>query len=268
MRHPLLCLCLLFPFFVQGTQLQPWLPRYLELQPKASYLYQAYNSVSTGERHRHRKDRDHFLNLSLSTACAVYGIEVETDLGATRHRKFTFSDLALTGRYQFLDDVIGDPVSVIGGLTIAQVFRLARNDISNFYHGGIQGEAHVSVGKEWQCWNFWRSRLWGVGVFGVADIGSPWLRFDFGWEYNWWDINQIGLYLKSRGGFGGRDLKIHHFSGYGPVAYRVIDISFEARHHFESGFIVGCGAGYRILAKNCPRCVCFLSANLLYPFGL
>jgi hypothetical protein len=262
---------LLFIFFlpsIYATELKPWYPRYLELQPKMDYLYQVYHSVATKHGHKNRNDHDHFLKLSTIGALDRYSAEIEMTGAATRHRNFGLADIRFTGRYQLSDDTLGDHASVTTGLTIEQVLRLARNDVSNFYHGGIQFEGHLAVGKETVCGKFWRTRIWGVGAIGAADIGSAWLRFNLGWEYNLWDLEQIGFYAYSRWGLGGKGLRLKHFRGYGPIQHQSIDLLLECKHQFSFGGILGFGYGYRVYAANCPRYVNFFHANFCYPFGL
>ncbi len=254
----------------QATELAPWYSRYLELQPKATALYQAYRTIDTVDGFKKRGSNDLFLFLSLAGAYSIYSIEFESTFANTRHRNFGPADLRLTGRYQWLDDTIDDPVSLVTSLTAMQVFTLARNDISSwFYHGGIQFEFDVSVGKELVCEQFWVSRLWAVGGIGVADIGSPWLRCNIAWDHNWWDAHQVNIFVNTVRGLGGEGLHLHrHFHGYGPIHYQSVDAGIEYDYQFECGAVVGISYIRRLYALNCPRCVNMGSMSLLFPFGL
>lgn len=268
MFRVLLSFSLLLPLFAMATELKPWFSTPLELQPKATYVNQLFHSVDTPHRHKKYPSDDHFLLLSLSAAYDVYSVEVETTLADTRHRSFGVADISLTGRYQIRNDVIGDPASIVAGVTVEQVFKQARKDVGNFYHGGIQAEAHLAVGRETVCWQFWRSRWWGVGGVGVADTGSPWLRLDLGWDHNWWDRQQLGVYMLTLWGLGNEGLDLKGFGGYGPIRHQSVDLGVEYKYHFEFGGIAGLGYGYRVFAQNCPRHVNFFSVSFLYPFGL
>lgn len=266
MLYPILLL--LIPIILTATEQEPWYPRYLELQPKATYIHQTYPSLAAKHGHKKQRAHDHFLFLSVSGAYDPYSVEVETALAATRHRSFGWAALRLTGRYQLFNDTVGDLVSVVAGLTVEQVFKQALRDVANFYHGGIQGEAHLSIGKETECWKFWTSRLWGVGAVGIADLGSPWLRFDLGWSHNFWDQGQVKFYMHSLWGLGGKSLHPRHFHGYGSIRHQSIDIGLEGKHRFAWGGILGLGYGYRVLAANCPKDTSFILLSFLYPFGL
>ena len=261
---------LVLPFLLDATELSPWYPRDLELQPQASYCYQTYHTVDTVHGFAHRPAYNHFLDLSLSGAYSQYAVEIETLLAATRHRTFGFADLRLTGRYQWFDDVIGDPLSLTTGLTVAQVFEQARHDLSCFYHGGIEFEFHVAAGQECTCREFWQSRYWGVLGFGFADQGSPWLRANVAWEHNWWDTQEVTFFINSLWGCGGEGLHLHHkhFHGYGPIHHQSIDIGFNYSYGLECGGVLSCGYAHRLYALNCPRCVNNWCVSFLYPFGL
>lgn len=269
MFRKLFFLLLLFPAFAQSTELAPWYSRYLELQPQAEYRFQAYNTLNTKHGHKHRIARDNYLTLSLSGAYDVYSVELETTFASTRHVSACLADARLTGRYQWLDDVLGDPVSLVTGVTAIQTLKIARHDLSNFYHGGIEGEFHLAVGRETSCQQFWISRLWGLFAIGVADLGSPWIRADVAWDHNGWDDHEFSLFARSLWGLGGENLNLEkRFKGYGPIAHQSIDLGIRYSFLLENGGFVGIGYSYRVYANNCPRCVNQCYASLLYPFGL
>lgn len=254
---------------LHGTERAPWFSRNLELQPKMAYTYQTYNSFNTNHRPKSHGSDNSFLNVSLSGAYAQYSMEIEVNAAATRHRMFTCSDITLTGRYQLLDDVVADPVSLTVGLSLAQVFKLALHDLSCFYHGGFQGEIDVAVGKELSCDQSWQSRWWGILGFGVADHGSPWVRGDLNWEKNWEEVHRVRLGLESLWGLGHRGLQIQkHFRGYGPVRHQSIDALASYTYATDCYGIWTVGCGGRLYALNCPRGAVCCSISLLYPFGL
>ena len=210
---------ILSPLMGFATDLKPWYDRYLEIQPKATYIFQSYSKIKTGEGTLHRSSNDHFLNFSVSGAYDRWSAELETTFAATRHRSFGFCDARLTGRYQWLDDVVGDPVSLVTGVTLTQACKIALHDPSCFYHGKFEAEMHLAVGKEIACEQFWTSRGWGVLGLGLADTGSPWIRADFAWEQNWCDVHEFEIALRTLWGCGGENFHRYHFKGYGPIKH-------------------------------------------------
>jgi hypothetical protein len=254
---------------LQATEYLPWYPRNLELQLKATNQYLGYHTLDTVHGFKKRRSNDYFLFLSLLGAYKVYSIELETSLAATRHRSFSFNDIRLTGRYQWLDDVVGDPVSLNTGITLTQTFKLARHDLSCFYRGGIQLELFCAVGKEISSGQFWCSRLWGTLGFGIADIGAPWIFFRTSYDHNFWDIHMARIFLNTLWGFGPNGLHLeHHFKGWRSIHYQAIDIGTEYHYTVPCGLDISLGFAHRVYALNAPRAVNFFSLSLLYPFGI
>jgi hypothetical protein len=258
-----------FFFPLSATEYSPWYTRYLEIQPEISYAYQFYNSIAVANKSKRYPANNHFLQMSLSGAYDRWSLEFETNFAATRHRTFGFSDVRLTARYQWLDDILGDFASVVTGFTAIQDVKIAKNDISCFYHGLLEGELHLAIGKETSCEQFWTSRLWGVVGIGVADQGSPWLRGHLYWGHNGWDIHEMNIGLLSLWGLGGNNLNVYKpFRGYGSISHYSIDLNLNYRYAFSYGGILGANYSYRIYAYNCPCHVNTFEVNIIYPFGL
>jgi hypothetical protein len=252
-----------------ATDLSPWYTRYLEIQPKASYEYQFYSTVNDSNKAKHYSSQNHFLNMSLSGAYDRWCLEFESNFADTRHRSFSFSDVRLTLRYQWLDDVLGDPISLISGCTLIQDVKWARNDISCFYHGCFEGEFHLAAGKETSCEQFWMSRLWGLLGFGMADEGSPWIQGSLNWDHNWWDFHKVNMSILSLWGLGGNNLNLARpFKGYGSIGHYSIDLAVSYQYTFDFGGMFGVEYAYRLYAHNCPARVNTFGVNFIYPFGL
>jgi hypothetical protein len=263
----LLIICL--PLTLFATDFKPWYPRALEIQPQAIYLFQNYHRINSRQGDVAHGSNNHFLMLDVEVDYDVYNLEFETTFAATRHRDFGFCDFRLTGRYQLLDDVMGDPVSVVVGATYIQDNKTSLHDISCFYHGQVEGELHLAVGKEWTCEQFWVSRAWGVLGVGLADVGTAWLRGDLAWQRRWCEIHTLTLGMQSLWGLGGKNLNLDKpFHGYGLIAHHSIDLGIAYSRVFECGGIVTAGYAYRVYARNCPTRVSSAFVSYLYPFGL
>jgi hypothetical protein len=268
-KQLILSFLLWFPLLANARDLSPWYERNLELHPRATFLYQNYETIDTVHGNRHHPSNDLYLYLGISGAFSKYSIELDSTFANTRHMRFNIADVGLTGRYQWFNEDIGDCYSLVTSLTATQVFTLARNDLSNFYHGGIEIEADVSLGREVICEQFWQSRLWGVAGFGFADIGSPWVRFNAVWEHNWWDLHSAGIFLDTLWGLGHKGLRIHrHFHGYGPIRHQSVDLGLCYTYDTECFGIWTLGYSRRLYALNCPKHVNHFIVSIEYPFGL
>lgn len=251
-----------------GADLKPWFPRYLEIQSSAAYWHQQYNAVSEGGGSKKWKSNDDFFHLALEASYESLCGELEGTLASTKRRHFGADNVSATLRYQLLDDIIGDPVSLVAGATVSQVFSQALKDVSVFHHGRIEGELHLSVGRESTSWEVWTSRWWGVGAVGVGDHGSPWLRGEFAWEKNWCNTQFLRFYAMVLGGLGENSLNVYDFDGYGPIAHRSIDVGAMYRYTFPYGTTLSVAYARRLYAKNCPeKTNCYYFAYD-YPFGL
>lgn len=253
---------------LSGTDLKPWFPRYLEIQSSFTYWHQQYSSVSEGDRSKRWRSQDDFFTVGLEAAYDTLCGELEATLASTKHRHFGADNIRATLRYQILDDILGDTVSLVAGATLSQVFSQALKDVSVFHHGGVEGELHLSVGRESTCQETWSSRWWCVGGVGLGDHGSPWLHGECAWEKNWCDTQFVRLYGIALGGLGGDSLNVKKFDGYGPIAHRSLDFGAMYRYTFPCWGTLSFTYARRLYAKNCPEKTNSYIFCYDYPFGL
>lgn len=254
---------------LQALDLEPWYGRYLELTPTLEYTLQNYRKVETKCGHYERKTYDDFLDLSIGTSFEPYAIDFEVGVANTRHHSFYFNDFALTARYKLLDDVSGDPVTLTAGWTFTAVSHVGLTDLSNFFHGLIENELHLAVGKETTCFDTWTSRWWAVGGIGIATQGSPWLRLDGNYEFHLAEMDTLRFFTNTLWGLGGHRLCLcHPFKGYGSLHHQSVDVGVAARHIFDVGAIFELSYARRLWARNCPEQVNLVRVMFEYPFGL
>lgn len=269
MWKQIICSSILLPACLAATDLKPWFPRSLEFQPRFTYLHQQYTEVDTGRGVCCKRSKDDFYTASLELAYAEYCGEIETTFAGTGSHHLGPEDVSLTLRYQLFDDVIGDPVSLVAGVTLSQVFSLALKDISTFYHGTAQGEIHAAIGRECSTWTTWSSRWWVVGAFGAGDHGSPWIRGEAAWEKNILEMQQVRFFIHTLYGLGRNDLELNvPFEGYGPIRHQSVDVGLQYRYTFDCDSILSAGFIRRVYSRNCPKDVNIYFVRYLYPFGL
>lgn len=260
MKKHLLACCLL-PWFLQAAHLEPWTGRDLEIIAEADLALAHFKAG-------HLKNAL-FFDLSARTSYTQFAGEIEANFAHSKKQPGLEGDaLGLTGRYQLKNDVIGDPLSLWLGATVRKVFTNGLHDPVQFYHGGIELELHAAAGKEWVCEQFWTRRLWGYGLFGIADLGSPWIKLGGAWEMNKWDLSKWVFDLEGGLGFGGRRLHVRHFKGYGPIDYGYVQLGVKYAKTWECGSTTEVGVKYRPVAKNCPRQWVELRFAFIYPFGI
>lgn len=262
-------LCL-FKFSLGALELKPWFDPMVELQNRTSVIAQLYNAIDTKEGLEKHPAGNFFLDYELyTTLLQNWSVEIEAIGAATRQRSFGFDSVSLTGRYLWLDDVVGDPASLTTGLTIYKVFKPSRRDLSIIHHGGIEAELHTAVGKEISCREQWNTRTWAVGGIGMGDLGSAWIRADGHWEHKWCARHFLRLSLLSLWGLGHRSLNhLSHFHGYGPIQHRSIDAALRYGFLGRYGIVLNAEYSFRLYAKNCPAYVHYFLLILDYPISL
>ncbi len=262
-------ICSLFAFQLQATELKPWSRSLYSIDLRGSCLLQQFDKLDTKCATLNRSELDGFYNFSALGVLEDSTVELEFLASNTCDRGFNTNALRLTGRYFWLNDVVDDPVSLVTGLTVSKIFVSSRHNVSLFDHGGIACEAHISIGKENSCEEFWTSRAWGVLGLGVADVGSPWLRANLVWERNWWEIHQLRVFADSIWGFGHDRLRIcPSFHGYGSVNYQAIDVGVRYGYRLCNDALLSVSYAYRVYGRNCPVNVNLVQFEICYPFGL
>lgn len=262
-----LVVCLfVFPDVAPATDYKPWYGRVLELDLSADVLMQAFTHVDSHHSSGKHPEFDTFIDAAASSAIwESIAAELEVIAAETRYQSFGMDAVRLTGRYRWFNDIVGDPISLSTGVTLSTIFKPARRNIATFDHGGMAAEGHIAVGKEFSREELWTSRAWGVFGMGIADVGSPWLRFNAAWEHNWCDRHQLELFTDTVWGLGQNQLNLHNFHGYGSVNYQAIDLGVRYHRQFDYGLILSLGYAYRVYSRNCPQEVNLISIKVFYP---
>lgn len=252
-----------------ATELLPWYGQMLEIETRAACQMQAYQCVSARHRSIQQPACDLFFDLSAASSYNDIAGEVEVIASDTRYRSFGMDCIKLTARYRWMNDIVGEPISLVSGVSISQVFKTGLRNLSSFHHGGIEGEFHLAAGKEHSFRQFWTSRYWGVVGVGIADMGYPWVRGDMAWEHNYCDVHQVRFFVNSLWGLGHKSLHLKPFHGYGPVRHQLIDIGLRySRFLLCNGMTVSLEYAFRPYARNCPKQVSSLYVSVSYPLGL
>lgn len=253
----------------EGTETQPWLGNIYEFEFRPSLMYQGYQKISSGSHSKKYSSSDLFLNASLSNALPSFGFEIEVLGARTRRQKADVDSVKMTGRYVWQDDIAGDPISLVTGLSYIQAFHASLKDISSFHHGFSDAELFISIGREHALESHWTSRWWGVlGIGSAADRGSPWFRFDMAYEKCTCEKHAFRVLCNTLWGTGHQRLRLHHFDGYGPVQHQSIDLGLRYTYLLDCFGSASLEYSYRIHARNFPEYTHHVVAQVLYTFGL
>lgn len=252
-----------------SIELQPWVGNYLEFEWRTTPLYQSYHRVASHSQLVDYASDDFFLTTSLSnTLAAELAVEVEVTAAHTRRQRWDVDNFRLALRYMWLDDLLGDRISLTTGAILTQSFANSLPDISSFHHGRSEAELFVSVGRENSGEETWISRWWGVGGIGFAERGSPWLRGNIAYEYRFAPVQEVRLFVNSLWGLGHKRLRIHDFHGYGSLQHQSVDVGIRYTHLIRYFGSVALEYSNRRYARNFPAQVHCVLFTFLFTFSL
>ncbi len=260
---------LFFPFFVSALEVQPWFGGLYEFHLQTGYMYDYYRSVEGAVVPLGSTSNDHHLFWDLDFhAAPSWDCDIDLHLIDTPRHHFGFETTAIQMRYQWLDDIVGDPITLATGFSARYVSDVSLRDVSSLYHGPAEFVINFGLGNEFVDNDQWRARIWFYGAFGQATFGSPWLEGLFGLDANVHEMHKFSIFFDGLHGFGRRhSLNIEHFHGYGKIYQRSIDIALRYGYQFGVWGTVKFTYERRLLAKLCPKNVNSFEISYLFPFS-
>lgn len=261
---------LLFPFSLAGLEVQPWFGDCLEFHFLGRNSYSYFNKVQNGIPQLKNTFQSDVIYLGLDfSPTPEWSIDADLQFADTTKESFNFRSIALQGRYLWLDDIVGDQISLTTGGSVRFTNPASLRDVSCPSHANFDFEANCSLGKEFDVSDSWAWRLWCFGAVGHANRGSPWVKAIFACETNYDDQHKFALYAEGSNGYGGhRHVLIDHFNGYAKIRQKSIDMG--VRYGYRMGVWGTLRIEYirRVLAKSCPANVNDFVVSYLLPFSL
>lgn len=233
-KKSLFAVFLCLPQLISALPKKPWLGNVYEFFFDAEYTFDYYRRVANGEPGTKHSSNDNQFFAGLGFTPSQYlDMAIEAEVSDTTRQSWNLRSVALQGRYLWLDDIIGDPVSLVTGISIRGVHHSSLKDISCPYSGEANFELNVSVGKEWSCGPYWCFRTYAFGTLGIANRGAPWDRFFATFETNYNDMHQFNIFARGDFGYGHKNrVKVDHFLGYGSIHHQSVDIGVGYARHF------------------------------------
>lgn len=251
-----------------GTEFLPWVPSYLEFDWRQTLIYQTYSGInSSAHCHPSYSSDDFFITHTLSGVVQPeLSLAAEATLARTRRQSWSVDHIRLQGRYMWLDDIVGDPISLTTGVNFTQAFKHSLHDISSFHHGTAEAELFLSFGKETSQGEIWMKRWWGVlGIGSAVNRGSPWLRGRFAYEWRTCQNQEWRLFIHSLCGLGHRPLVPCDFHGYSSVQHQSIDVGGRYTYLIDFVGSLSVEYAYRVHARNFPAHTHYFLLSLFYP---
>jgi hypothetical protein len=257
------------PVFIGALPKEPWLGDVYESFFDASYTFDFYRRVADGvPGNRHSSNDNQFLFGLGFTPKETWDVYAEFELAQTTRQSFNWRSGALQARYQWLNDIVGDPVTLTTGLSVRGVNHKSIKDISCPYAAEFNLELNLAAGKEWSKEGYWVFRTYGFGALGIAQRGSPWLRFFYSFMTNQEDRHQFELFTRGEFGFGSKHfLPVNHFDGYATIYHQSVDIGADYRYLFDIWGSLKFEYAYRVYAKAYPAGVNYFTIWYNLPFS-
>jgi len=261
-------LLLLFTSSVWAFEESPWFsePYLFEFRPAFTWGY--FSEVEGGSESFSSNTQDLVLNLGVAT---MSNIEAQVDLQfwGSKQKSFNFESMAVQLRYLVLDDLVGDLISLTAGANFRVVPFWRLQDVAMPYHYVSNLEAVVSAGKEFSSGPYWYFHLYGLGAFGWANKGAPWLRFLLEGRYNIQNTHRLSGICRSYIGLGDkRTVDVSNFDGYYDVYHRSIDLAASYYYHFREWGDLGVEGGYRVFARAYPEWNRYIMIEWKVPFSI
>lgn len=261
---------LIFPALASAFVVSPWFTPIAEFQFRPSYSYRYYPSVNRGFNPSSYNSHDHLIDLNLGVRfLPSWDFQMELDFSDTRRLSWGTQRFGTQIRYQWLDDVAGDPISLVLGLQLFYVPTRNMRDVSSPYHAQGDLELGVAIGKELDRTYDWVWRFYGFLGVGTGNRGYPWLRPLLSSEFKFRQHHKLQLLGEGYFGFGNRhDVNINRFNGYAKILHQSIDLALNYTYIFNIWGELGVQYAYRVYAHAFPQHASTFTLEYRLPFSL
>lgn len=259
-------LLLLLPSLCFATDRSPWTGNPFEFVSRVRYTFETFNKIEQIPFHTD----NHYLNLALlGTGWPSFDLEGQIQVAYTPYSGFFFDYGEMAGRYVWLDDVAGEPLTVTTALAVFGASKRSVLDPSTPVTGQVGGELQALIGKEWSLCGDWISRHWLMGAVGLAHQSSGWLRWRVATERHFCLCHTVWIDVGGRIGLGDHPMPaIEQFTGYGPIDYRSIDLRAGYRRDVGNCGEIELSYLYRLYSENFPDQLHRVAVEILIPFSL
>ncbi len=233
-KKSLLAIFFCIPQLLSALPKKPWLGNVYEFFFDAEYTFSYYRHVANGEPGtKHSSNDNQFIAGLGFTPTDSLDMAIEAEVSDTTRQSWNLRSVAIQARYLWLDDIIGDPISLTTGVSIRGVHHSSLRDISCPYPAEANFELNLSLGKEWSRGPYWNVRSYAFGTVGIANHGAPWNRFFAAIETNYNDKHQFHLFTRGDFGYGHKNhVNVPHFHGYASIHHQSVDVGVAYARHF------------------------------------
>lgn len=253
-----------------ALDMSPWLGDVYGCSFESSLAYVHFSKVDGAQVQLTGAERSRCITCDLgATPLSHFDFQIEGESCQTNRTNWALRSAAVQCRLNLLNDIEGDPCSLVLGINVRGAPTHFLKDISTPYAAQCNVELTTSIGKEFSNGPHWLLRTYGFLAVGQANRGSPWIRPIWVGEYQWNHLHQWTLFAKSAMGYGNtREVDIHSFLGWSDVQHRSVDIG--AGYGLKMGVWGHLSVYYsrRVFAQHCPTEVNHFMASYSLPFSV
>lgn len=253
-----------------ATEYSPWLTPPFEFRGDVGYFYTKDLTVQTplGRISDLKSVSSCYLNLGV-TPWPNWHVETKLLLSGASDLPLSYEASLFTLRYAWLDDIQGDWISMTAGVTCSFPGNRYLHDLRFIYHGNINSEFHVTLGKEWALSEDWLTRIWALAGYGIANRGSSWLHGIAMWECQPISRLSLGVFAEALFGMGRKNIDPGvPFTGFGPIDHRNVDLGGEVGYEIPLFGTLTFLGWYRAYAYNCVENNWGVQLRFLFPFSI
>lgn len=248
----------------------PWLGNVYEFEFQTDFIYSQYAKIEGALVQPAYSYNNYVTDAALSVALTPkIDVEVELDMARTPHQTYGFRSAALQGRYLFLDDIAGDLLSLNVGLNTRAVTGRSVRDVSSPYASYWNGEATLSLGKEFTKDSNWKTRGYVLGAIGLANHGSFWNRYEAAFAARIGLSQSAEIFSRGYFGYGSqKTVDINDFRGWGYVDHRSIDMGAKYSYLFEIWGSLSASYACRVWSVSYPQGEQYIQFTYTLPFSI
>ena len=252
-----------------GLQVTPWLGNWLEFEGSLYQKHTESKKVDTthGTKHEYLHSEKSVCSLEFMPLEDL-STELEFAAAKTQRKGYGFEALKAQVRYNLLNDLVGDPVTLTTGLATSISTPSRIRDLSSTEHAVFESDARVACGREFGYSDNGFYKAWAMGLMGVGSSGSGWVAGEVHVERELYDRHHFDLFLTFEKGLSSH--KLHHiddFHSYSRLGYEFEEVGFK--YTLKE---IALGSLYlqyakRLHARYCPRASWSVEVGFLIPFS-
>jgi hypothetical protein len=263
-------LLFLLPTSLFALNIEPWFCNVYEFTFSPYFTYSRYRDVQNGHPQLKSPSNDYVVGCDIAVPPAPqWEVDADVEFADTPRQSMGLRSSGLQIRYLWLDDVLGDAVSLTTGVSARGVSKHSLHDVSSPYHSQANFELTTSIGREWDRGFQWRFRTYGFGAAGMGNRGYPWARAIAVVEGNQHNTHRLSLFAEGYMGFGPhKRVRTNHFDGYASIQHRNFDMGIQYTYVTEIWGRITLAYTRRLYARSFPENVNFFTIGYMLPFSL